>query len=34
VIERLREQTTDDSDNKWHRIPLFLHIVASRLSVR
>src|SRR3954447_311856 len=34
VIERLREQTTDDSDNKRHRIPLFLHIVASRLSVR
>jgi ubiquinone/menaquinone biosynthesis C-methylase UbiE len=29
-IERLREQTTDDPDNKWSRIPLFLHIVASR----
>lgn len=30
VIERLREQTTDDPDDKWYRIPLFLHIVASR----
>jgi ubiquinone/menaquinone biosynthesis C-methylase UbiE len=34
VIERLREQTTDDPDNKWYRIPLFLHIVASRPCVR
>jgi SAM-dependent methyltransferase len=31
VIERLREQTTDDPGNKWSRIPLFLHIVASRV---
>jgi SAM-dependent methyltransferase len=30
VIERLREQTSDDPENKWYRIPLFLHIVASR----
>jgi len=30
VIEHLREQTTDDRENKWYRIPLFLHIVASR----
>jgi SAM-dependent methyltransferase len=30
VIERLREHTTDDPDDKWSRIPLFLHIVASR----
>jgi ubiquinone/menaquinone biosynthesis C-methylase UbiE len=30
VIEQLREQTTDDADDKWHRIPLFLHIVASQ----
>lgn len=30
VMERLREQTTDDPDDKWSRIPLFLHIVASR----
>lgn len=29
VIERLREQTSDDPENKWHRIPLFLHIVAT-----
>ncbi|MGW7684751.1 class I SAM-dependent methyltransferase [Kribbella sp. NPDC054772] len=30
VIERLREHATDDPGNKWSRIPLFLHIVASR----
>lgn len=32
AIRRLREVASDDSDNKWSRIPLFLHIVASRLS--
>jgi SAM-dependent methyltransferase len=30
VIERLREHSADDPDDKWSRIPLFLHIVASR----
>lgn len=30
VIERLREHSSDDPGDKWHRIPLFLHIVASR----
>jgi ubiquinone/menaquinone biosynthesis C-methylase UbiE len=30
VIERLREHATDDPDDKWSRVPLFLHIVASR----
>ncbi|TCC26145.1 class I SAM-dependent methyltransferase [Kribbella sindirgiensis] len=30
VIERLREYSSDDPANKWYRIPLFLHIVASR----
>jgi hypothetical protein len=29
VINRLREQTSADTRDKWHRIPLFLHIVAS-----
>lgn len=29
VIERLREQGSDDPENKWSRIPLFLHIVAT-----
>jgi SAM-dependent methyltransferase len=29
VIERLREHTSDDPDDKWSRIPLFLHIVAT-----
>jgi hypothetical protein len=29
VINRLREPTTADPRDKWHRIPLFLHIVAS-----
>ncbi|TDD70635.1 class I SAM-dependent methyltransferase [Jiangella aurantiaca] len=29
VINRLREQTSADTADKWHRIPLFLHIVAS-----
>lgn len=29
VIERLREQSSDDPDDKWYRIPLFLHIVAT-----
>ena len=29
VINRLREPTSDDPGDKWHRIPLFLHIVAS-----
>ena len=33
VIERLREQTSDDPADKWYRIPLFLHIVASRRPV-
>lgn len=32
VIEQLREQTTDDPDNRWYRVPLFLHIVASKSS--
>ncbi|NIK59611.1 class I SAM-dependent methyltransferase [Kribbella shirazensis] len=30
VIERLREHSSDDPDDKWYRIPLFMHIVASR----
>ncbi|WP_433157006.1 class I SAM-dependent methyltransferase [Kribbella sp. CA-247076] len=34
VIERLREHATDDPASKWSRIPLFLHIVASRRSAR
>jgi SAM-dependent methyltransferase len=34
VIERLREHSSDDPDDKWHRIPLFLHIVASRPRLR
>ena len=29
AIERLREQGSDDPENKWSRIPLFLHIVAT-----
>lgn len=29
VIERLREQGSDDPEDKWSRIPLFLHIVAT-----
>lgn len=33
VIERLREHTADDPGDKWHRIPLFLHIVAVRRRV-
>lgn len=31
VIKQLRESATEDPDNKWSRIPLFLHIVAARL---
>jgi ubiquinone/menaquinone biosynthesis C-methylase UbiE len=34
VIEQLREQTTDNADDKWYRIPLFLHIIASRPGTR
>jgi ubiquinone/menaquinone biosynthesis C-methylase UbiE len=30
VINRLREPTSADTQDKWHRIPLFLHILASR----
>lgn len=30
LIERLREVTEPDPGNKWHRIPLFLHIHAVR----
>jgi SAM-dependent methyltransferase len=30
VIERLREPTNPDPAKPWHRIPLFLNIVASR----
>jgi ubiquinone/menaquinone biosynthesis C-methylase UbiE len=29
VINRLREPTSADTHDKWHRIPLFLHIVAT-----
>lgn len=29
VIDRLREQTSADPRDKWHRIPLFLHILAT-----
>ena len=29
VINRLREPTSADTRDKWHRIPLFLHILAS-----
>jgi SAM-dependent methyltransferase len=32
VIERLREVTDPDPSQKWHRIPLFLHVLARRLS--
>jgi hypothetical protein len=32
VIERLREPTNDDPAKPWCRIPLFLHIVAVKLS--
>ncbi|WP_166678043.1 class I SAM-dependent methyltransferase [Kribbella kalugense] len=32
VIERLREHASDDPDDKWSRIPLFMHIVASRTA--
>jgi SAM-dependent methyltransferase len=31
VIERLREVGDPDPDDKWHRIPLFLHLRAVRL---
>jgi len=31
VIERLREVTDPDPDDKWHRIPLFLHLRARRV---
>jgi SAM-dependent methyltransferase len=30
VIERLREVGDPDPDDKWHRMPLFLHIRAAR----
>jgi SAM-dependent methyltransferase len=30
VIERLREVGEPDPDDKWHRIPLFLHLRAER----
>ncbi|WP_350276161.1 class I SAM-dependent methyltransferase [Kribbella sp. HUAS MG21] len=33
VIERLREYGSDDPADKWYRVPLFLHIVASRPAV-
>ncbi|NDL56227.1 class I SAM-dependent methyltransferase [Phytoactinopolyspora mesophila] len=29
VINRLRERASADTRDKWHRIPLFLHMVAS-----
>jgi SAM-dependent methyltransferase len=29
VIERIREVTEPDPSDKWHRIPLFLHILAA-----
>jgi hypothetical protein len=29
VIERLREPTSADPGKPWHRIPLFLNIVAA-----
>jgi len=29
VINQLREPTSTDTRDKWHRIPLFLHILAS-----
>jgi len=29
VINRLREPTSADRRDKWHRIPGFLHILAS-----
>ncbi len=32
VINRLREPTSNDPQDKWHRIPLFLHILASKYS--
>ncbi len=31
VIERLREVGEPNPDDKWHRIPLFLHVRAVRL---
>jgi len=31
LIERVREVTEPDPANKWHRIPLFLHIRAIRV---
>jgi hypothetical protein len=31
VIDQLREPTSTDPQDKWHRIPLFLHILASLL---
>lgn len=31
VIERLREVGDPDPDDKWHRIPMFLHLRALRL---
>jgi SAM-dependent methyltransferase len=30
VINQLREPTSTDPQDKWHRIPLFLHIIASK----
>ena len=32
AIERLREVGEPGADNKWHRIPLFLHLRAVRLT--
>lgn len=32
VINRLRERASADARDKWHRIPLFLHIVATRVA--
>lgn len=31
-IQQLREISSDEPDNKWSRVPLFLHMVAIRLA--
>jgi hypothetical protein len=32
LIEAIREVTNEDPANRWHRIPLFLHLRAVRVS--